>query len=158
MQIKRYLENSCLWIRDSRPAPHLCYTGINYCGTWLEATELHSYSIGIWGGESVSCIFRGLQVAEVYLCHKLLIILNKVPFKVSIKPLLFPLILAGDEDAQGTVAGGLICAYLQALLMPSLCWRAWSCCPCVHSQQQQYNHCCVKGLQNQFPSPSFAGC
>lgn len=51
----------------------------------------------------------------------MLIILNKVPFKVPIKLLLFPLTLAGDEDAQDTVAGGLICAYLQALLMPSLC-------------------------------------
>lgn len=146
-------------MRDSGPAPHLCYTGISYYGTWLEAVEMHSYSTGVWGEEPVSRIFRrATSCWSIIVCHKMLIILNKVPFKVPIKLLLFPLTLAGDEDAQGTVAGGLICAYLQALLMPSLCWRAWSCCPFAHSQRQQYNYCCVKGLQDQLPSPSFAGC
>lgn len=51
-------------------------------------------------------------------------ILNRVPTDVPVQPLLFPLTLMGNESAQGTTAGGLICAYLQALLMPGLCLRA----------------------------------
>lgn len=106
MQIKRYLKNSCLWIRHSVPASQLCYAGVSWYDTQLKSIELCRHRSGVYGGgESVPHILR--RTASCWgksACHKTLMILNQVPTEVPVQPLLFPLTLMLNESAQDATA------------------------------------------------------